>query len=165
MYPVTNRLSERLSQAHYRIRTGGQLNAAPVQFVASKTKLIPVGLGILSTHIVVSEKDKASVSDEQDLFRKGFKLAKKINRTPLLRGMQFGYAILPLILGKDPDSELLSYASSHMKPRWALVEFPIVVDLTSNQVAFYRGTEFAGSAIRSILQGIIIQHIEPLLDP
>ena len=162
MYAIADRLSECLAQARYRIRTGEQLNAKPIRFVASKIKWIP--LAILSTHIVVLEKDQAKPQDIKELFDIGFRLAKRINRVPLLRGMQFAYAVIPLIVGKDPDSELLLYVASAPRPHWSLVEFPVVMDLTRHQVAFFEGYRNLGGLMWPIMQKIVTSYIEPLLD-
>jgi len=164
MYTITDRLSERLSQARYRIRTGEQLNAASVRFVASKTKFIVPVLALMSTHIVVLEKDEAKPQDMDNLFDMGFMLAKRINWIPLLRGMQFGYGIIPLIVGENPNSELLLYAASPPGGKFSLFEFPVVMDLTRHQVAFFEGSKMVGGMIWPMLQKIITTHIEPLVD-
>ncbi len=164
MYTITDRLSERLAKAHYRIRTGEQLDVQSIRFVASKTKFFFPMLGLLSTHIVVLEKDDAKPSDIDNLFDIGFKLAKKINWIPLLRGMQFGYVVIPLIVGRDPDSDLLLYAALTPKAHFALFGFPVVVDLTRYQVAFFEGYKKLGGMMWPIMQKIVTQHIEPLVD-
>jgi len=164
MYTITVLLSERLSQARYHIRTGEQLNAAPVRFVASKMKFIIPVLALMSTHIVVLEKDEAKPNDMDNLFDMGFMLAKRINRIPLLRGMQFGYSIIPLIVGKNPDSELLLYAALSPETRFSLFKFPVVMDLTRHQVAYFEGFKKFGGVIWPILQKIVTTHIEPLVD-
>ena len=166
MREITDDLSRRLAKARYRIRTGEELGARSICFVASKIKGFPawIPIAMLSTHIVVLEKDKANPRDMQNLFDIGFGLAKRINKIPLLRGMQFGYAVIPIVVGKDPDSELLWYAASAPRRHWSLFEFPVVVDLTKYQVAFFEGFKTQGGLIWPILQDIVTKHIEPLVD-
>lgn len=165
MYAITERLSESLVKAHFRVRTGEQLGAQPVRFLASKTIFVFAGFFLLSTHIVALEKDGAKPHDIDNLFDDGFKLAKRMNRVPLLRGMQFGYAVMPMIIGKNLDSESLLYAASApTMPQFALHKFPILVDLTRCQVAFFEGFTKFGGAILPDVQKIITKHIEPLVD-
>ncbi|MGH8225466.1 MAG: hypothetical protein ACRER1_04860 [Gammaproteobacteria bacterium] len=164
MYVITDRLSESLTKAHFRVRTGTQLGAPTIRFVASKTIFILAGLLLASTHIVIMEKDEAKPHDIDNLFDSGFKLAKRINHVPLLRGMQFGYVVMPLIIGKNPDAESLLYAASAPVPHFGLAEFPVVVDLTRQQVAFYEGATKMGGAIWPSMQKIVMKHIEPLVD-
>jgi hypothetical protein len=164
MYAITDQLAERLSKARFHIRTGAQLRAEPISFVASKTKFVLFGFVLMSTHIVVLEKDAATANDIEGLCDTGFKLARRINWVPLPRGFQFGYSILPLIVGKNPDPELLLCAASPPELRWGVSRFPVVVDLTENQVAFFEGFKKLGAAHWPILQKIVIEHIEPLVD-
>lgn len=166
MREITDDLSRQLEKARYRVRTGEELGARPIRFVASKIKGFPawIPIAMLSTHIVVLEKDKANPQDIQNLFDIGFGLAKRINRIPLLRGMQFGYAVIPIVVGRDPDAELLRYAAAAPRRHWALFEFPVVVDLTKYEVAFFEGLKTHGALIWPILQEIIIKHVEPLID-
>lgn len=161
---VASRLAERLSEAHFRVRTGEQLGAQPIRFVASRTKFIVAGMALMSTHIVVLEKDEAKPRDMDDLSSKAVKLAKHINRIPLPRGVQFGYGVIPLIVGRNPDSELLLYAASAPTARWGLFEFPVVIDLTREQAAYFEGTKKWGQLLWLILQDIVAQHIEPVVE-
>lgn len=160
---IIDKLSERLSKAKYRVRTGQELGAQPISFVASRTKLA-FPMVIESIHIVALEQDGAKWRDMKELFKTGFKLGKRINRVPLLRGMQFGYCIIPIIIGNEPDSDLLSNAALVPKRHWALVEFPVVVDLTGFRVAFFEGYDQEGGMFWPMLQKIVTDHIEPIID-
>lgn len=164
-YAITDRLSKRLAMARFHVRTGEQLGAQPIRFVASRTIFVIAGLYFLSTHIVALEKDGAKSHDIDELFGEGYRLARRINKIPLPRGMQFGYTVMPLIIGKDPDSEALLYAASPLTmPRYSLFNFPVVIDLTRCQVAFFEGfTKFGGGILPSV-QDIVTKHLEPVVD-
>lgn len=162
-YPITEELAQHLSSERYHIRTGAELDAQPIRFVASRTKLA-FPMAIESIHIAVLERDRATWHDIKELFKTSFSLGKRINRVPLLRGMQFGYLIIPLIIGREPDVELLSNATLLPKRHWALVEFPVVVDLTCCRVAFFEGYDQEGGMFWPMLQKIVTSHIEPLVD-
>jgi hypothetical protein len=63
----------------------------------------------------------------------GYKVSREVtlpagavaNRLPLLRGMQFGYMIIPIIAGTDPDSALVQHVSALPKRHWSLFEYPV----------------------------------------
>jgi len=159
-------LSIGLSTARYRIRTGDELGVRSVGFVASKIKGFParIPIGMLSTHVVALKKDNAGARDLQDVFDIGFSLAKRINRIPLARGMQFGYAVMPLIVGNAPDVEALWYAANAPRAHWALFEFPVIVDIAMEKVTFFEGFRARGAIVWPILQELVISHIEPVVD-
>lgn len=164
MYAITDRLAERLAKARFRVRTGEELGALPVRFVASKTIFVPTALCLMSVHVVVLENDSARPHDIDNLFDIGFKFAKRINKIPLLRGMQFGYVVMPLIIGKVLDRETLLYAATSPSYRFALMEFPIVIDLMQCRVVFFEGFTKVGSAVLPSVQDIVTKHIEPVVD-
>jgi hypothetical protein len=67
---------------------------------ASRTYISWKGLVILSQHIVVRHIDNATQDDAKALFKAGFRFGKKANWVPLLRGLQFGYMVIPVIVGE-----------------------------------------------------------------
>lgn len=163
MYAITEKLSEHLKSARFRVRAGETMGVPSVRFIATKTIFVPVG--ITSVNIVAIEKDKAKPHDADNLADIGFTLAKRMNRVPLLRGMSFVYVIVPLIIGKDPDLELLLYASS--APGWwrfGMGKLPVVVDLTSSKTVFFEGWDKVGGAIIPSIQKIVTKHIEPAVN-
>lgn len=81
---------------------------------ASRTYFSWKGLVILSQHILVRHVDHATQQDAKALFDAGFRYGKKVNRVPLLRGMQFGYMIIPVIVGESPADALIQSASARM---------------------------------------------------
>lgn len=166
MYEITENISQELTRARYRIRTGESLHAENICFVASKVKFFPkyIPLSLVSTHIVVMEQDDAAPHDINELFETGFQLAKRINRIPLLRGMQFCYAILPLIIGNNPSSELLLHAATAPKSRFSLFSLPVVINTSTNRVVFFEGFKTVGGMIWPVLQEIVIKHVESRVD-
>ena len=127
---------------------------------ASRTYFSWKGLVILSQHVVVRHLDNATRDDAKALFDSGFRFGKKANRVPLLRGMQFGYMIIPVLVGESPDSSLLE-ASSQRPPRhWSLFEYPVVVDLSANQIICFKGTAVWGAFFFSDMRKVAETYIK-----
>ena len=102
-----------LKNAKYRISTVEKFpDSAQIDLLASKTYFSWKGLVILSQHLLISYIENPTLRDEHDLFDRGFKLGKKINKIPLLRGLQFGYMIIPIIATKNVEESLLSYVTN-----------------------------------------------------
>lgn len=165
MYAITERLSDHLENAHYRVRSGEALGVPSIRFIATKTIFSFTGFGLLSINIIACEKDKAMPHDVDRLFEPGFKLAKRMNRVPLFRGLQFGYLVMPVIIGENPDKEVLFYSSSPPYCyRLAVLNFPVVVDLTDRRVVFFEGSTKWGAFVWPKAQDVVTTHIEPLID-
>lgn len=135
--------------ARFKIREEDDL------LIGSRTYFSFKGLVILSQHFFIKHQEKVTVTDLKDLFETGFKKAKKINRIPLLRGMQFGYMIIPVIVSKNIPQEVIDYVNSKPRTHFSLFEFPVVYDLATGKVHFYRQTHFWGAFFYSDLREIV----------
>jgi len=145
----------------YRISASVQLPDGPiVDLTASRTYASWKGLVILSQHLIVTRMEKAHVDDIRQLFDTGFRFGKQANRVPLLRGMQFGYMIIPIIATSNPDEELLQYAESQPRKHWSLFEFPVVIDLESGETHYYRKTSAWGAFFFSDMRNVVSRYIE-----
>lgn len=113
----------------------------------------------MSQHIYTSHQSTASILDLQNLFEIGFNYGKRINRVPLLRGMQFGYMIVPCIIVQFAAPDLIAYAENVPRKHWSLIEFPVVHELSTNRTYFHQQTPFWGafffSDARSIVEATI----------
>jgi hypothetical protein len=100
---IIDSIARRLSEGGYKVSREVALPDGPVvKVAASRTYFSWKGLVVLSQHIVVLQLDNARTQDVQELFEAGFRFGKHANWVPLLRGMQFGYMIIPIIVGADP---------------------------------------------------------------
>src|SRR5258708_22823304 len=100
---IIDSIARRLSDGGYKVSREVALLDGPVAKVAaSRTYFSWNGLVILSQHIVVRQLDNARTQDLQELFEAGFRFGKHANWVPLLRGMQFGYMIIPIIVCTNP---------------------------------------------------------------
>jgi hypothetical protein len=138
----------------------GGLTAA---VAGSRTYFSWKGLVIMSQHLLVQTLDRATVADAQCLFEAGFVHAKKMNWVPLLRGMQFGYMVVPVLAVSEPDAELVRFAEGKPRQRWSLFEFPVLVDLSAGKVHCYRETALWGAFFFSDLRDIVDTCVVPAL--
>ena len=150
-----------LSAGPYKVSRQVELaNGLTADITASRTTFSWKGLVILSQHLVLQHVDNASVPDLQGLSKEAFRFGKKANRVPLLRGMQFGYMIIPVIIGCDLDDAALEYASQSPRKHWALFEYPVAIDLTTNRIEYFRGTAVWGAFFFSDLRRIVEKYVE-----
>jgi hypothetical protein len=153
-------MARRLAEGGYKVAREVALPGGPVaRLTASRTFFSWKGLVLFSQHIVVRTLDNARTQDIQELFDAGFRFGKHINKIPLLRGMQFGYMVIPVIVGADPDNGLLHYVSSTPRKHWSLFEYPVVVDSRSNNMFCFSGTAAWGAFFYSDLRRVVETYI------
>jgi hypothetical protein len=118
---------------------------------------------ILSQHVVVRHIDNATRDDARALFETGFRFGKKANWVPLLRGLQFGYMIVPVLVGESPDAALIQAVSQCPPKHWSLFEYPVVVDLSANRTISFRGTAAWGAFFFSDMREVADTYIRESL--
>ena len=92
----------------------------------------------ISQHVLIRRVDSGTPEDLKGLFSSGFKYAKAVNTVPLLRGMRFGYTIIPCIIVNHADEALIQYVESSPRKHFALGEFPVVVDLSTGCIHYWQ---------------------------
>jgi hypothetical protein len=135
-----------------RVSSQVQLPGGPVvDLFGSRTYFSWKGLVILSQHVAVRDYAGAAATpaDAKALFEASFRQAKKVNRWPLLRGMQFGYMVLTCLVVETADRALIEYAESRPPKHWSLFEFPVVVDRSTGRTHYYNHTAIWGAAFFS----------------
>ncbi|HPR65339.1 MAG TPA: hypothetical protein PK014_14110 [Thermoanaerobaculia bacterium] len=127
---------------------------------ASRTYFSWKGIVLLSQHIVVRHIDQASLPDMKVLFDAGFEYAKKMNWVPLPRGLQFGFMVIPVLVGESPASDLVESVSKSPQKHFSLFEFPVVVDLATNQAHYFKGLSAWGAFFFSDLRKVAETYIQ-----
>jgi hypothetical protein len=127
---------------------------------ASRTYFSWKGLVILSQHILVAQIDSADSKSVEALFDAGFAYGRSVNRIPLPRGLQFGYMVIPVIITKNPSSELIGYVAKSPPKHWSLFELPIVVDADSGTASYFHGKALWGYAYFSDMLSVARKYIE-----
>ena len=153
-----------LKNAKYHIPTTEKMtDNNQIDLLASKTYFSWKGLVILSQHLLIKYIENPSLQNEQVFFEQGFKLGKKVNKIPLLRGLQFGYMIIPIIVTKNVEKSLLTYVTEMPPKHWALFEFPVIVDLAKNEIYYFKKTATWGAFFFSDMRNVVSKYIESIL--
>lgn len=124
---------------------------------ASRTYFSWKGLVIQSQHVAVRDYHWEAVTPKtaEALFDASFRRAKRVNRVPLLRGMQFGYMVVPCLVVGSASKELIAYAERQPRKRWALFEFPVVVDRSTDRAYYYESTALWGAFFFTDLRKLV----------
>jgi hypothetical protein len=134
-------------------------DGSTADLAASRTTFSWKGLVIISQHLLLRHLSSATAADFYALFDSGFLYAKRVNRVPLLRGMQFAYMIVPCIAIDSVTPDLALFASSRPRKHWAIFEFPVLYDLSTGQAHYFHETAMWGafffSDLRSLTQSTI----------
>jgi hypothetical protein len=129
----------------------------------SRTYFSWKGFVIQSQHLLVQSVEKATVDDVKRLFDDGFAYGKKVNWVPLLRGMQFGYMVIQCVATYEAQPELIRYVEQQPPKHWALFELPVVADLATSQLHYYRTTGVWGAAFFSDMRKMVETCLAPAL--
>ena len=135
-------------------------DGTPVSLAARRDVFLWKGLVVLSQHILVTHKTAPTVADFQSLFRSGFEYAKKVNRVPLLRGLQFGYMVIPCIAAPSMNGVVVAHVTGQPDKHWSLYEFPVAVDLGSGETHYFRGRSLWGALFFSNLRALASDYLE-----
>ncbi|MDY3555564.1 hypothetical protein R5W24_004707 [Gemmata sp. JC717] len=149
-----------------RVSRRVELPDGPVaDLFGSRTYFSWKGFVILSQHVAVCDYGDrtATPADAQALFAAAFRRAKKVNRVPLLRGMQFGYMVIPCLIVQSADDALVEYAESRPRKHWSLFEFPVVVDRSSGRTHCYTETAMWGAFFFSDMRALVRRCIVPAI--
>ena len=144
-----------LSSSRFRISREVSLpDGAMIDLAASRTTFSWKGLVINSQHFLLRHVPTATVADFRAVFDSGFLYAKRVNRVPLLRGLQFGYMIVPCIAVDSATPDLIAFAASRPRKHWCLFEFPVLHDLSTGQTHYFQGTAMWGAFFFSDLRSL-----------
>jgi len=154
--PVLADLAKNLANAGFKVSRNVLLSdGSTADLAASRNSFSWKGLIILSQHVVVRSIDSASQHHMAGLLESSFRFAKKANRIPLVRGLQFGYMILPVIVTDTADSSLVEAVARSPRKRWALFELPVVLELANRRAVFFQGTPLWGAFFFSDARDIV----------
>ncbi|MDH5655153.1 MAG: hypothetical protein OEZ34_04560 [Spirochaetia bacterium] len=122
------------------------------------------GLVVLSRYFLIQKKDNVTVEDLKHLFDSGFTWAKRVNRVPLFRGLQFAYLVIPVIVSETtPSQETLNYIESGARKHFSLFEFPVIIDLQAGKAHYLRKTQLWGAFYYSDMRKAVSKFIESTL--
>jgi len=158
---VLDRIATSLDSGPFKVSRNVELSdCKPADVAASRTYFSWKGLVVLSQHVVVRQIDNATRDDAKALFDVGFRFGKKANWVPLLRGLQFGYMVIPVLVGESPDAALVQAASQCPPKHWSLFEYPVVVDLSADRTICFTGTAVWGAFFFSDMRKVADTYIK-----
>lgn len=132
------------------------------QLFASRTSFSWKGFVLLSQYVAVCDFGDQDVIDRDAvlLYEAAFRKAKKVNRIPLPRGLQFGFMIIPCLIVDKANESLLQFARHAPRKHWSVFEFPIVVERRTGKVSYFKDTPLWGAFFFSDLRKLAEQCIE-----
>lgn len=158
------RIASNMADAGFKVSHKVLLRDSTVaELAGSRTQFSWKSLTALSQHMVVRHFERPAVRDGEALFESAFRFGKRANRVPLIRGVQFGYVIFPVLLAEKPGHKILQKVAKPPAKRWALFEFPVVVDLSNGKAAYFQGTAKWGALYYSDFRRVIQEVIENAL--
>jgi hypothetical protein len=134
-------------------------DGATASLVASRTTFSWKGLALLSQHVVIQHLGRPTPRDVEVLLRRSFRVARKRNRVPLLRGMQFGFMVVAVIVADEVTQDVLDLVAQAPRKRWAVFELPVVCEAASGNIHFYRGSPLWGGFFFSDLRALIARYV------
>lgn len=137
-------------------------NGPTAVLFASRTYFSWKGLSIISQHAAICDCGNRKVTplEMQATFEAAFRQAKQVNRVPLLRGMQFGYMVIPCLIVGSADRQLIDYVEGAPRKHWSLFEFPVVIDRSTGRAHFFRKTATWGGFLFSEMRDFVETCIE-----
>jgi hypothetical protein len=153
-------IGRRLGDGPFTVARDVDLGAGAVAaLVASRTTFNWKGLALFSQHLVVQRLTRPAPQDVEALLHRSFTVARKRNKVPLLRGMQFGFMVIPVIVADEVTQDVLDLVAQPPRKRWALTQLPVICEAASGNVHFYRGTPLWGGLYFSDLRALIARYV------
>jgi len=147
----------RFEQRGYRVSRNTPLPHGPVADICASRKYLSwKRLALVSEHVVVKWVENAGVMDMQRLSDAGFQHGRKVAQAALLRGRLFCYVILPVIVTSNPRPELVEHIAAKPHRRRSLLEFPVVMDLTTGKASYF-GTAGTGVDSFSDMRSVVLR--------
>ena len=154
-------IHRRLCDSGYRVSQDVPLpDGGTARIAASRAYLSWKGLVVQSQHIIVQTIERPTVTDLKNLFKFAFRIGKQRNRVPLVRGLQFGYMIIPVVIATEISDEVRHYVLQQPPKRFCILEFPVVCEAQSDNTYYFTETPLWGGFFFSDLRNVVAQHIE-----
>jgi hypothetical protein len=156
-YPdLVSLLEKNLTASRFKVAREVTLpDETTADLAAARTTFSWKGLVVLSQHFLVRHLGSATPADFYALFDTGFIRAKRVNRVPLVRGMQFGYMVVPFIAVDAVTPEITAFVASRPRRHWSLFEFPVLYDLSTGEAHFYEKTGAWGAFYFSNFRALV----------
>jgi hypothetical protein len=156
----TTLLEERF-KSKFRLKHNVELPlGTKVDLLASRVEFEWRAISFMSIHIGVKYIDAPTAGNFEVLYENIFSHAKRTNRVPLIRGLCFGYYVIPCIATTNINNNVVEYAMARPRKHWAIMEFPVLYDLSQEKAYYFRGTADWGAFIFPSLRRFVENYIE-----
>jgi hypothetical protein len=132
---------------------------ATASLVASRTTFSWKGLAVLSQHLVVQQLARPTPHDIDQLLRRGFSVARRRNKVPLVRGMQFGFMLVAVVVADQVTQDVLDLVAQAPRKRWGVFQLPVITEAATGNAHFFRGTPLWGGLFFSDLRALIARYV------
>jgi hypothetical protein len=155
-------IRRRFGDGAYAVDDQGDLGrGATAALVASRTTFSWKGLVLLSQHVVVRAIARPTPADIEALCEGSFHVARKRNKVPLPRGLQFGYMIVPVVVADEVSQAVLDLVSRAPPKRLGIFTLPVICEAATGNVHFFRGTPLWGAFFFSDLRAVVGRYLSP----
>jgi len=156
-------LEEFLGNLKNRVESEMQIVDQSQQGVVSGSSLtlrrtyfsLRLGASIVTDQVVVQNVDNATIDDIQKLGKASFKSARKLSKLPVPVGFQRAYIVASCVLTSRPSPDLVKYVCSPPRKHFGWLELPVVYDLGTGEIHYFKGTLAWGSFGWSLARKLI----------
>jgi hypothetical protein len=102
--------------------------------------------GLVDTVVAVSTLRLRPDAAQLQVFAAEAVNSARAGKARLALGLGNSIVVYPVLVADAIPDELKQFVSSYEPKRWSIIEFPVVVDVSSGELAFYEKTPAWGAA-------------------
>lgn len=132
---------------HWDTSQTGQVTALqrePFRLTWAATKLV--------TFVFLVHTDVTEYSDIVDQYPQLLDFAKRHKRTVLPKGIQCGYALLPIYIAESFEARLQERVRTDFKKRWCVFHVPALLEIATSNIVTLRHGSFWGEMYRDYVR-------------
>ncbi len=146
-------IESRAMKAGYKIEKDIVLpGGLKAHLVLLKKQFVWQALSRATEVVVVVEREKADISDVHSVEDAGRAYFRKTVRSFLPVGLYHALNIIPCIVAKTVSKDAIKYVSSSPRNHWAAGELPVLYDLGTGEVYYFRGYHYYNFAFIQEMQ-------------
>jgi len=105
--------------------------------------------GIVETVVVISDVYSQPSPDQFRAFGSDSVRSALEGKSRIPRGLGSSLVVYPVVIGDGISDELIGFVRSYVPKHWAIVEFPVALDLRSSSLVLLQTRPFWGAAYYS----------------
>lgn len=176
-----NGMHDRLEKDRFYVRRDVELPGGSYAWLAAaRVHFSWNGLHLISQHIFARYSYEPTVEEMQRFYEAGLEYAQQHNQVPLLRGMNFGYMIIPCLImeheelvvdplappiptvesSKRTRLSIMQYVAGPPRPHFAITELPVLYGLYSDKAHYYQGGRLGSTWLHPMARKLVTRYIE-----